>query len=825
MGYAQDAAIQELIRLIQQALAQKQDSGNYLTTSDLQSIIASARQDVLLYTAQTLNEAQKQQARNNIDAISIDDVGNVFNIKGEVANVSALPTSGNSVGDIYIVQSENVPYIWIESTQYPTGHWTQFGQVIDYSNFIQSPTNSQQDDVLLFNGSVWTSGNVPTDTTLTEQNRAANAKVVGDYVNHLVDNVQDISSDITPLKLTLNVIDDNPNKTIMLDGTVVQTASAIGVSNLYACKSGYIISYKLSTQNSRLIFVVYDKDNNVTHSVSGTGYSGYISGEYTFTDADAYFRVSGVIAGNYRKNYALSYSYELPNVATKTDIESIDTQLQRALQAADALDASGLSWNDMPSDFYSGDVYENSGITFTKRADNSIYSVGTATDQARYYWMYKYSMTPGTYTLGGLPDGASTQSFALQYAVTEGAPSSSDYHLILTNTEITILEGQFLSVRSWYRTGYVDEGHEWKVFLGSPFGSLDSKFSPKNFVPIIYENQQVIEELNSRKLPSYWETYLQEKSVDIKNAVYAVGNHGIVFQFFTDFHLPQSDVNYRGYTTLPQVLAYIKKYCFVDNVIFGGDILQKNDTEEEAISVLEQYALDFAELKPLNILGNHDNNPYGGDPAGSAIVDTGALYSILFRNMENRVKLEPNMYWYMDNEVQKVRIIALNTGAGVLSKWNTDATQHQWFVDALVNTPNGYTIVVIPHVFFQLSGGTLALSGIGNSIKSIVDAYANKSSGTWQGISYDFTQTGGTVACIMCGHTHNDGMIMSTAGYPMIGTVCEAMWGSQQTVTRGTQAKETTNEHAFDVVCLDTSSKTIKCVRVGSGANRTFTYL
>lgn len=825
MGYAQDAAIQELIRLIQQALAQKQDSGNYLTTSDLQSIIDSARQDVLLYTTQTLNEAQKQQARNNIDAISIDDVGNVFNIKGEVANISALPTSGNSVGDIYIVQSENVPYIWIESTQYPTGHWTQFGQVIDYSNFIQSPTDPQQDDVLMFNGSVWTSGKVPTDTTLTEQNMAANAKVVGDYVNRLVDNVQDISSDITPLKLTLNVIDDNPNKTIMLDGTVVQTANAIGVSNLYACKAGYIISYKLSTQDSRLIFVVYDKDNNVTHSVSGTGYSGYISGEYTFTDADAYFRVSGVIGGNYRKNYTLSYSYELPNVATKTDIESIDTQLQRALQAADALDASGLSWNDMPPDFYSGDVYENSGITFTKRADNSIYSVGTATDQARYYWMYNYSMTPGTYTLGGLPDGASTQSFALQYAVTEGTPSSSDYHLILTNTEITILEGQFLSVRSWYRTGYVDEGHEWRVFLGSPFGSLDSKFSPKNFVPIIYENQQIIEELNSHKLPSYWETYLQEKAVDIKNAVYAVGNHGIVFQFFTDFHLPQSDVNYRGYTTLPQVLAYIKKYCFVNDVIFGGDIVQRNDTAEEATSVLEQYALDFAELKPLNILGNHDNNPYGGDPVGSAIVDTGTLYSILFRNMENRVKLEPNMYWYMDNEVQKVRIIALNTGVGVLSEWNADTAQHQWFVDTLANTPNGYTIVVIPHVFFQLSGGTLALSGIGNSIKSIVDAYANKGSGTWQGISYDFTQAGGTVACIMCGHTHNDGMIMSTAGYPMIGTVCEAMWGSQQTVTRGTQAKETTNEHAFDVVCLDTSSKTIKCVRVGSGSNRTFTYL
>lgn len=674
-----------------------------------------------------------------------------------------------------------------------------------------------------------------TDTTLSIAGRAADAKATGDALAEAAGDRAELrtellqtASAVTPLVLTADVIDDNPGTLLMPDGSTAATASAIGTSDAYACKTGQTLTYTLSTQAGRLVLAVYDAAGNLTHGVEGNGYSAYITGEYTFGANDAYFRVGGVTGGNYRKNYALSYSYGLPNAATKMDIE-IAAEDRAAIRAetsrvSDALDTSGLSWNNLPDEYYSGDSYVNNGITFTKNTDNSVHSVGTATDQARYYWVYKYSMAPGTYTLGGIPDGADMQSFALQYAITEGTPGSADYKLILENTEITVPQGRFLSIRSWYKKGYVDEGHDWNVFLGTDIGALDSKANPKRFVPVIYENQKAINELRGHTLPSYWETYLQEKAADIRNAVYAVGNHGVVFQFFTDFHRPQSDVNYRGYTTLPQLLAYVKKHCFVDDVIFGGDVLQKNATAEEAAAVLEQYAQEFAELKPLNIVGNHDGNRYGGDPVGSALVDTGTLYSILFRGMEERVNLEPGMYWYRDNETQKVRVIALNTGTDALSEWNADAAQHRWLADTLAGTPEGYTLIVIPHVFFQMSGGALALSAIGSSVKAIVDAYASRSSGTWQGVSYDFTHAGGTVACILCGHAHNDGVIVSEAGYPMIGTVCEAMWGSQQTIARGTQAKQTTNEHAFDVVCLDTSSKTIKCVRVGSGADRTFSY-
>lgn len=497
------------------------------------------------------------------------------------------------------------------------------------------------------------------DSTLSKGGHAADAKAAGDARAELRARILQTASAVTPLLLTADAIDDNPGTVLMPDGSTAATASAIGASDAYACRPGQTLAYTLSTQAGRLVLAVYDAAGNLTHGVAGGGYGAYITGEYTFAADDAYFRVGGVTGGNYRKNYALSYSYGLPNAATRADLAAVEAEM---------------------------------------------------------------------------------------------------------------------------------------------------------------------EALRGYALPTYWETYLQEKAGQIREAVRAVGNHGVVFQFFTDFHRPQSDVNYRSYTTLPQLLAYVKKHCFVDDVIFGGDVLQKNATAEEAAAVLEQYAQEFAELKPLNIVGNHDGNRYGGDPAGSAPVGADTLYSILFRGMEGRVRMGPGLYWYRDNDAQKVRLIALNTGMDTAGEWNADTAQHRWLVDTLAGTPEGYTLIVIPHVFFKLSGGALALSAIGSSVKAIVDAYASRSSGTWQGVSYDFTHAGGTVACILCGHTHNDGMIMSDAGYPMIGTVCEAMWGSQQTVTRGTQAKQTTNEHAFDVVCLDTGSKTVQCVRVGSGADRTFSY-
>lgn len=96
--------------------------------------------NAVLYTAQTLTEEQKAQARTNIGAISTEEIGTVFTLKGGVATVADLPASGNNVGDVYYVEAVSAGYIWLTSTSQPDGYWEELGQTIDLSAYELKPT-------------------------------------------------------------------------------------------------------------------------------------------------------------------------------------------------------------------------------------------------------------------------------------------------------------------------------------------------------------------------------------------------------------------------------------------------------------------------------------------------------------------------------------------------------------------------------------------------------------------------------------------------------------------------------------------------------------
>lgn len=119
--------------------------------------------NVVQYVAQTLTDAQKAQARDNIGAASIDDLGTVFDIKGDVATVADLPATGNRVGDVYYVQSVSAAFVWLETTSHPTGYWEEFGEPIDLSNYIEKPSSAQNGDFLCYNSTSgdWEATTVP----------------------------------------------------------------------------------------------------------------------------------------------------------------------------------------------------------------------------------------------------------------------------------------------------------------------------------------------------------------------------------------------------------------------------------------------------------------------------------------------------------------------------------------------------------------------------------------------------------------------------------------------------------------------------------------
>jgi hypothetical protein len=66
---------------------------------------------------------------------AIDGLGSVFTLKGSVANVSALPSTGNNIGDVWYVISESVGYIWLNDGT--TNKWEQLGLPIDLSTYVQ----------------------------------------------------------------------------------------------------------------------------------------------------------------------------------------------------------------------------------------------------------------------------------------------------------------------------------------------------------------------------------------------------------------------------------------------------------------------------------------------------------------------------------------------------------------------------------------------------------------------------------------------------------------------------------------------------------------
>ena len=94
----------------------------------------------LIMISGEMTEEQATQFRENISAVSIDEIGTVFILKGGVATVGDLPASGNNVGDVYYVEAVSAGYIWMTSETQPNGYWEELGETIDLSAYELKPT-------------------------------------------------------------------------------------------------------------------------------------------------------------------------------------------------------------------------------------------------------------------------------------------------------------------------------------------------------------------------------------------------------------------------------------------------------------------------------------------------------------------------------------------------------------------------------------------------------------------------------------------------------------------------------------------------------------
>lgn len=121
-------------------------SGSYNDLTDKPTIptiptnISSFTNDSGYQTASNVNTAIATAltgyATESYVQTAVQNLGNVFTIKGSVSTVANLPSSNNSIGDVYYVAEKQAGYIWIEIDN--VAQWEELGETIDLSNYVQT---------------------------------------------------------------------------------------------------------------------------------------------------------------------------------------------------------------------------------------------------------------------------------------------------------------------------------------------------------------------------------------------------------------------------------------------------------------------------------------------------------------------------------------------------------------------------------------------------------------------------------------------------------------------------------------------------------------
>ena len=107
----------------------------YALSSEIPTAVSELTNDSGYQTANDVNTilANGDYATETYVDNAIAGIGDVFTIKGSVATVADLPSTGNAIGDVYYVASEQAGFVWIEIDNVP--QWEELGPSIDLSAY------------------------------------------------------------------------------------------------------------------------------------------------------------------------------------------------------------------------------------------------------------------------------------------------------------------------------------------------------------------------------------------------------------------------------------------------------------------------------------------------------------------------------------------------------------------------------------------------------------------------------------------------------------------------------------------------------------------
>ena len=341
------------------------------------------------------------------------------------------------------------------------------------------------------------------------------------------------------------------------------------------------------------------------------------------------------------------------------------------------------------------------------------------------------------------------------------------------------------------------------LYASQTGGLVDTNAIFTNIVVCKSKNGKTIIKDDSAPLPYlpypyyFKDSYLENKINTILQKMEAATGNYDAFIFCTDQHWRNNAKQ------SPKLINYISECVCIPRMFMGGDY-----EDGLCFSAYKAFRNAYAG-KIYNIMGNHEYMDGQIDENGrwTSRTNTDAtLWACLNANMYDAVIGSASRnYYYVDDNIQKTRYI-------VLSIYNDEsvvdfsAEQQSWLRDTALNLPIDFTAVIFAHHVASVNHetGELIFPTFAQTICSIVDGYTGN----------------GTIACLIGGHTHFDGLGTTPGGIPVFVTSCDKnvpySQGGEEYL--GDRVTGTTDEQVFDVFIINKTSKKVTAVRVGCPA-------
>jgi UDP-2,3-diacylglucosamine pyrophosphatase LpxH len=315
-------------------------------------------------------------------------------------------------------------------------------------------------------------------------------------------------------------------------------------------------------------------------------------------------------------------------------------------------------------------------------------------------------------------------------------------------------------------------------------------------------------------VPDYYISNLTQAIGKIKNNMAAVGREGESFIFISDIHWEANTQN------SPYLIREILNKTNIKDILCTGDLINQGEKGEMATTLIECVkSFSFDGHPFITTRGNHDDNSnwIGEEVITAHEFNFNEFYSYFMKQMEGYVTYfgVHDASFYYDKLETKTRYIFIDSRR---NGYNYDRVSlANAVIDLLNTTENGWHIIFIQHWPERQSM---------DYIKKIVDGCNSRNPETIVDSEYhviaDFSNAKCKCVSIFAGHVHKDMNFTTDGGIPII--VIDTDCGAMTLQTDYPFVRGTVTEQCFDVVTMDYTNRTIKCVRVGRGIDREFNY-